>query len=168
MSTVHEILCKLSLKGDKSIPPNVYGSVKAYTNSDAHRNTLNIEMAIKTKGVDEVTIINILTNHSNEQKQDIVLVYQRRTKKELASALKSALSSHLEMVILGLLKTLAHYNASKLKDSMKGLGTDEDSVIEITYSRTNWELQEINRVYKEMYQTDWRTLFLTHLVTSAT
>lgn len=32
-------------------------------------------------GVDEVTIINILTNRSNEQRQDIAFAYQRRTKK---------------------------------------------------------------------------------------
>uniref|UniRef100_A0A8C5V5R1 Annexin n=1 Tax=Microcebus murinus TaxID=30608 RepID=A0A8C5V5R1_MICMU len=119
MSTVHEILCKLSLEGDHSTPPSAYGSVKAYTNFDAERDALNIETAIKTKGVDEVTIVNILTNRSNAQRQDIAFAYQRRTKKELASALKSALSGHLETVILGLLKTPAQYDASELKASMK-------------------------------------------------
>uniref|UniRef100_A0A2K6GR60 Annexin n=1 Tax=Propithecus coquereli TaxID=379532 RepID=A0A2K6GR60_PROCO len=109
MSTVREILCKLSLEGDHSTPTSAYGSVKAYTNFDAERDALNIETAIKTKGVDEVTIVNILTNCSN-----------RRTKKELASVLKSALSGHLEMVILSLLKTPAQYDASELKASMKG------------------------------------------------
>lgn len=39
--------------------------------------------------------------------------------KELPSALKSALSGHLETVILGLLKTPAQYDASELKASMK-------------------------------------------------
>uniref|UniRef100_A0A8C9IV63 Annexin n=1 Tax=Piliocolobus tephrosceles TaxID=591936 RepID=A0A8C9IV63_9PRIM len=154
MSTVHEILCKLSLEGDHSTSPSAYGSVKAYTNFDAERDALNIEMAIKTKGVDEVTIVNILTNRSNAQRQDIAFAYQRRTKKELASAPKSALSGHLETVILGLLKTPAQYDASELKASMKGLGTDEDSLTEIICSRTNQKLQEINRVYKEMYKTD--------------
>nr|7QQM_A Chain A, Leucine-rich repeat-containing protein 7,Annexin A2 [Homo sapiens] len=138
----------------RELTGSAYGSVKAYTNFDAERDALNIETAIKTKGVDEVTIVNILTNRSNEQRQDIAFAYQRRTKKELASALKSALSGHLETVILGLLKTPAQYDASELKASMKGLGTDEDSLIEIICSRTNQELQEINRVYKEMYKTD--------------
>uniref|UniRef100_A0A8C9CAN7 Annexin n=1 Tax=Phocoena sinus TaxID=42100 RepID=A0A8C9CAN7_PHOSS len=122
MSTVHEILYKFSLEGDHSTPPSAYGSVKAYTNFDAERDAVNIEMAIKTKGVDEVTIINILTYRSNEQRQDIAFAYQRRTKRELATALKSALSGHQETVIWGLLKTLAQYDASKLKASMKGWG----------------------------------------------
>ena len=58
---------------------------------------MNIETAIKTNGMDAVTIIHILTKYSNEKRQDIA--YQRRTKKKLVSALKSALSSHLKMVI---------------------------------------------------------------------
>ena len=58
---------------------------------------MNIETAIKTKGMDAVTIIHILTKYSNEKRQDIA--YHRRTKKKLVSALKSALSSHLKMVI---------------------------------------------------------------------
>ncbi|MEE6527867.1 hypothetical protein FKM82_029574 [Ascaphus truei] len=32
-------------------------------------------------GVDELTIISILTNRSNEQRQDIAFAYQRRAKK---------------------------------------------------------------------------------------
>uniref|UniRef100_A0A8C0TWV7 Uncharacterized protein n=2 Tax=Canis lupus familiaris TaxID=9615 RepID=A0A8C0TWV7_CANLF len=54
MSTVHEILCKLSLEGDQSMPPSAYGLVKVYTNFDAERYALNNEMAIKTKERNEV------------------------------------------------------------------------------------------------------------------
>uniref|UniRef100_A0A8C9LU80 Annexin n=1 Tax=Piliocolobus tephrosceles TaxID=591936 RepID=A0A8C9LU80_9PRIM len=121
-----------SVKGGHCI-----GSVKASTNFDAEWDALNIERTIKTEGVDEVTIVNILTNRRNAQRQDSAFAWQRRTKKELASALKSALSGHPEMVIWGLLNTPAQYDASELKASMKGLGTDEDS-----------------SVYKEMYKTD--------------
>ncbi|KAF3831715.1 hypothetical protein GH733_000527 [Mirounga leonina] len=114
MSTVHKILCKLSLEDDHSMPSSAHGS---------------------------------------EERQDIAFTYRRRTEKELASVLKSALSSHLETVSLGLLKTSALYNASQLKAIMR-LGTDEESLTGIIRSKTNQELQEINRVYKEMYKTD--------------
>ncbi|XP_053222184.1 little elongation complex subunit 2-like isoform X3 [Podarcis raffonei] len=167
MSTVHEILSKLTLEGDHALPPSAYATVKAYGNFDADRDAAALETAIKTKGVDEVTIVNILTNRSNEQRQDIAFAYQRRTKKvlkeaksytilreELSAALKSALSGHLETTILGLLKTPAQYDASELKASMKGLGTDEDTLIEIICSRTNQELNSINRAYREMYKTE--------------
>ncbi|XP_054858207.1 annexin A2 [Eublepharis macularius] len=154
MSTVHEILSKLTLEGDHAVAPSAYATIRSYPNFDADRDAMAIETAIKTKGVDEPTIVNILTNRSNEQRQDIAFAFQRRTKKELPAALKSALSGHLEAVILGLLKTPAQYDASELKGSMKGLGTDEETLIEIICSRTNQELNTINKVYKEMYKTE--------------
>ena len=61
---------------------------------------------------------------------------------------------HLETMILGLFKISVQYEASELEASMKGLGTDEDSFIEIICSKINQELQEINGVYKEIYKTD--------------
>lgn len=118
ISAVHEVLCKLSLDGNHSTPPSAYGSVKVYTNFDAEHDVLNVEMAIKIKGMGEITIVNILTNCSTEKRQDIAFTYQRRTKVELAFALKSALSGHLESMIWSLLKTPAQYDVSELKASM--------------------------------------------------
>ncbi|XP_034508618.1 annexin A2 [Ambystoma mexicanum] len=154
MTTIHEILGKLCLEGNEQVSQTAYGSLKASTNFDADRDAAALETAIKTKGVDEVTIVNILTNRSNSQRQDIAFAYQRRTKKDLPSALKSALSGNLENVMLGLMKTHRQYDASELKASMKGLGTDEDTLIEIICSRDNKELHAINGAYKEMYKTD--------------
>lgn len=50
----------------------------------------------------------------------------------------------------GLWKLFAWYHTLILKASMKGLGPNEEILTGITCSRTNQELQEINRVYKEM------------------
>lgn len=154
MTTIHEILGKLCLDGNEQVSQSSYGSLKASSNFDPEKDAAALEAAIKTKGVDEVTIINILTNRSNAQRQDIAFAYQRRTKKDLPSALKSALSGHLESVIIGLLKTHSHYDASELKGSMKGLGTDEDTLIEIICSRTNQELHNIQGAYKELFKTE--------------
>ncbi|KAM8974321.1 annexin A2 [Pelodytes ibericus] len=155
MATIHTILSKLSLQGEQtaaSLP--TCGTVKPCTNFDADKDAAAIETAIKTKGVDELTIINILTNRSNDQRQDIAFAFQRRTKKDLPSALKGALSGHLETVMLGLMKTRPQYDASELKSSMKGLGTDEDTLIEIICSRSNQELQAIQAAYRELYKTE--------------
>ncbi|KTG02687.1 hypothetical protein cypCar_00020929, partial [Cyprinus carpio] len=37
---------------------------------------------------------------------------------------------------------------------LQGLGTDEESLIEIVCSRSNAELMEIKRVYKELFKKD--------------
>ncbi|GCC42518.1 hypothetical protein chiPu_0026560, partial [Chiloscyllium punctatum] len=51
--------------------------------------------------------------------------------------------------MLTLLKSPAALDAKELKDAMKGLGTDEDTLIEILATRSDRELQEIKVVYKE-------------------
>ncbi|CAJ0925523.1 unnamed protein product [Ranitomeya imitator] len=106
------------------------------------------------KGVDEATITNILTKRNNAQRQAIKAAYKSSTGKPLEDALKKALSGHYEEVVLALLKTPAEFDAQELKHATKGLGTDEDALIEILASRTNKELREINRVYKELYKND--------------
>ncbi|VFV26446.1 Hypothetical predicted protein, partial [Lynx pardinus] len=119
-----------------------YGSVREHTNLDQpESDPLNTEMTIKTKGVDEVTIVNILTNCSKNR--GYCLCLPEKDQKE------TCISSEVSLV-----QPPAPCDASELKTSMKGLGTDGDSLIEIICSRTNQELQEINRIYKEMYKTD--------------
>ncbi|CAL8248697.1 unnamed protein product [Merluccius merluccius] len=113
-----------------------------------------LEKAIKTKGVDENTIIDVLVKRSNEQRQKIKEAYQRASGKPLDAALKSALKGDLEEVVLALLQTPAHYDAQLLKLSMKGLGTDEDTLIEIMASRNNREIEAIKKAYMEAYKKE--------------
>lgn len=113
-----------------------------------------MEKAIKVKGVDENTIIDVLVKRSNDQRQQIKQAYQQASGKSLDSALKSALKGDLEDVVLALLRTPAQYDAQQLKLAMKGLGTDEDTLIEILTSRTNREILDIKTAYKEEYKKD--------------
>uniref|UniRef100_A0A3B3YJZ0 Annexin n=1 Tax=Poecilia mexicana TaxID=48701 RepID=A0A3B3YJZ0_9TELE len=121
---------------------------------DPARDAARIETAIKTKGVDEQTIIDILTRRSAEQRREIAFEYERIAKKDLSVALKGALSGSLEALLLGLMKSTAQYDASELKASMKGLGTDEETLIELVCSRNNEELAEIKKAYREMFKKE--------------
>uniref|UniRef100_A0A8C2WHL7 Annexin n=1 Tax=Cyclopterus lumpus TaxID=8103 RepID=A0A8C2WHL7_CYCLU len=90
----------------------------------------------------------------NEQRQQIKEAYQKASGKSLESALKNALKGDLEEVVLALLKTPAQYDAHQLKMAMKGLGTDEEVLIEILASRNNMEIMDIKKAYKEDYKKD--------------
>ncbi|KAM6961203.1 annexin A2-like [Aplochiton taeniatus] len=129
-------------------------TVVAAINFDPDKDAARIETAIKTKGVDEQTIIDVLTKRTYSQRRDVAFAYERRAKKDMISALKGALSGSLETVILGLMKSTSQYDASEIKGSIKGLGTDEETLIEILCSRSNSELVEIKSVYKEMFKKD--------------
>uniref|UniRef100_A0A3P9HWK5 Annexin n=1 Tax=Oryzias latipes TaxID=8090 RepID=A0A3P9HWK5_ORYLA len=121
---------------------------------DPTHDAARIDAAIKTKGVDEQTIIDILTRRSCQQRREIAFEYERMAKKDLSSALKGALSGSLEALMLGLMKSTAQFDASELRASMKGLGTDEEVLIEMVCSRGEEELMEIKKEYREMFKKE--------------
>ncbi|VCX03010.1 unnamed protein product, partial [Gulo gulo] len=140
-----------TVKGSKGGPGS---AVSPYPSFNPSSDVAALHNAITVKGVDEATIIDILTKRNNAQRQQIKAAYLQEKGKPLDEALKKALSGHLEEVVLALLKTPAQFDADELRAAMKGLGTDEDTLDEILVSRTNKEIREINRVYREELKRD--------------
>uniref|UniRef100_S4REX2 Annexin n=1 Tax=Petromyzon marinus TaxID=7757 RepID=S4REX2_PETMA len=135
--------------------PYVYGpTVKPYPNFNANNDAAALQKAITTKGVDEKTIISILTNRTNTQRQEIIKSYKNATSKDLATDLKGALSGHLETVILGLLMTPAIYDAHIIRQTLQGLGTDEECLIEMLVTRDNLRLRSMAVAYKSEFKSD--------------
>ncbi|XP_056269551.1 annexin A2-like [Pseudoliparis swirei] len=153
MAMVSEFLGQLTLSYGGEVEPK-FPTVLPVRDFDPDKDAARIETAIKTKGVDEQTIIDILTRRNGEQRREIAFEYERIAKKDLSVALKGALSGPLEALVLGLMKSTAHYDASELNASIKGLGTDEETLIEIVCSRNNKELGEIKKVYREMFKKE--------------
>ncbi|XP_032803291.1 annexin A2 isoform X2 [Petromyzon marinus] len=155
---VHELMKHMNRgEGDTELPIPVTsfrGVEKTQPNSNAKSDAEAIEAAIKTKGVDELKIIDVLTDRSNVQRRAIAQSYQQLYGKDMPSALKAALSGRLESVVLGLLKSPAEFDADELNWSMKGLGTDEETLIEILVSRSNAQLREIGKVYKAVNKVE--------------
>ncbi|XP_035385512.1 annexin A2b isoform X2 [Electrophorus electricus] len=152
MALVSEFLGQLTLGfGGKEAR---FPTVVPAANFDPEKDASWIDTAIKTKGVEEHIIIDILTKRTYAQRREIALEYERKAKKDIITALKGALSGSLENVILGLMRSTVQYDAFELRASMKGLGTDEESLIEIVCSRTNEELLEIKKTYREMFKKE--------------
>lgn len=151
MALVAEFLGQLTL--NVGVEPT-YPTVLPARDCDPDKDAARIETAIKTKGVDEQTIIDILTQRTYLQRREIAFAYEKRAKKDMISALKGALSGSLESVILGLMKSTSQFDASEIRGSIKGLGTDEETLIEMVCSRSNNELVEIKKVYREMFKKE--------------
>uniref|UniRef100_A0AAQ4QVG0 Annexin n=1 Tax=Gasterosteus aculeatus aculeatus TaxID=481459 RepID=A0AAQ4QVG0_GASAC len=152
MAMVSEILGQLSLNIGAREP--TFPTVVPAKDFDPDKDAARIETAIKTKGVDEQTIIDVLTKRTYSQRTEIAFAYEKRAKKDMVSALKGALSGSLETVILGLMKSTTQYDASLIRGSIKGAGTDEETLIEVLCSRSNNELVEIKKVYMELFKKD--------------
>ncbi|XP_042580943.1 annexin A1-like isoform X1 [Cyprinus carpio] len=142
-----------SSKGSKGRPVETayFGTVKPDPNFNAQNDAEKLKKAIETKGVDEATIVEVLAKRSNAQRQLIKEAYQQSTGKPLADALKKALKSDFEEVVLALLMTPPEYDAFEMKRAMKGLGTDENVLIEILGTRSNKEITAMKNTFKEVY-----------------
>ena len=96
-------------------------------------------------------LINIVAHRSNEQRQHISQEYFRQFKKSLFDDLKSELSGNFEDAVIALFYTPEDYDCYQLRKAMKGLGTNEDTLIEILATRSNERINRIKQRYNEMY-----------------
>uniref|UniRef100_A0A7N5ZYZ7 Annexin n=1 Tax=Anabas testudineus TaxID=64144 RepID=A0A7N5ZYZ7_ANATE len=110
-----------------------------------------LRKAMKGFGTDENAIIELLGNRSNRQRVPMVAAYKTTYGKDLIRDLKSELTGNFENLVLAMMMSPSHFDASELREAIKGAGTDEACLIEILSSRSNAEIQEINRIYKAEY-----------------
>uniref|UniRef100_A0AAR2ITK1 Annexin n=1 Tax=Pygocentrus nattereri TaxID=42514 RepID=A0AAR2ITK1_PYGNA len=128
------------------------GTIPDFPGADPLRDAEVLRKAMKGFGTDEQAIINLLGSRSNKQRVPLVISYKTAYGKDLIKDLKSELSGNFEKVVLAMLKAPAQFDASELREAIKGAGTDEACLIEILSSRSNAEIREINQVYKAEYK----------------
>lgn len=134
--------------------PKYYGTVTPYPNFNASNDAAVLQSAIESKGVDEDVIISVLVKRTNEQRQKIKAVYEAKYGQTLDAALKKALRSDMEDVSLALLMPPAHFDAHLIRKATKRLGTCEDTLVEVLATRTNDEIRDLKRVFKQEYGKD--------------
>ncbi|XP_043534989.1 annexin A11a isoform X1 [Chiloscyllium plagiosum] len=128
------------------------GTVREASGFDALRDAETLRKAMKGFGTNEQAIIDVVAHRSNKQRQQIVLSFKTAYGKDLIKELKSELSGNFEKAVLALLKPSVLYDATELKDAIKGAGTDEQCLIEILASRSNAEIHAINSAYKTEFK----------------
>ena len=61
---------------------------------------------------------------------------------------------NLRRVLKGLCRLPAEYSARELRKAMKGIATDEETILEIICTKTNAQLEEIKETYTEIFDRD--------------
>lgn len=128
------------------------GTVRPFSNFHPDRDIIEIQEALEKK--DAGTLVRILTNRNNAQRQVIAKTFEEITQKNLAAGLKKALSGDLETIMLELLMPPVEYEAHRLQQAMVGLGTDEETLLEILCTRSGKKLKEITATYNQIYKKD--------------
>ncbi|KAM7389070.1 hypothetical protein PAMP_023067 [Pampus punctatissimus] len=133
-------------------PQKAYrGSVRPFVNFNAKHDAEILHKAMKGIGTDEDVILMLLTSRSNDQRQQIKAAYKKAYGKDLVSALKSELGGLFESLIVALMTPSVSYDASQLQKALKGVGTDDEVLIEILASRTDEQIKDIVKVYKKEF-----------------
>ncbi|KAG7506479.1 annexin A4-like [Solea senegalensis] len=127
------------------------GSIKDFPGADPLRDVEVLRKAMKGFGTDENAIIELLGSRTNKQRVPMVAAYKTTYGKDLMHDLKSELTGNFEKLVLAMMKSHAQFDASELREAIKGAGTDEACLIEILSSRSNAEIHEINKIYKAEY-----------------
>ncbi|XP_026739137.1 annexin B10 isoform X2 [Trichoplusia ni] len=126
-------------------------TVVGVPNFNATEDAAALRAAMKGFGTDEQAIIDILTTRSNAQRQAIAKAFTHEYGRDIIEDLKSELGGHFEDVIVALMMPPEEYLCKELNKCMEGLGTDEDTLVEILCTRTKPEIAAIVQAYERMY-----------------
>ena len=113
-----------------------------------------LKKAFKGIGCDKKAIIDITVNRNNAQRLQIREAYKASYGRDLMKDFKSELHNHLEDAVLALYTDPIEYDADELRAAIKGLGTNEDTLIEIIASRPPHVLKAIIAKFKEKFNRD--------------
>ncbi|XP_063077209.1 annexin A11-like isoform X2 [Engraulis encrasicolus] len=128
------------------------GSIKDFPGADPLKDVEVLRTAMKGFGTDECAIIELLGSRTSKQRVPLVAGYKTSFGKDLIKDLKAEISGNLELLVLAMLKPQAELDAFEIRDAIRGLTTDEVCLIEILSSRTNAEIQEINKIFKAAFE----------------
>ncbi|XP_035516627.1 annexin A5b isoform X2 [Morone saxatilis] len=130
------------------------GTVKPSLNFNATTDAEVLYKAMKGLGTNEDAILELLTARSNAQRQDIKTAYKTLFGKDLVDNLKGELGGKFETLIVGLMTPPIAYDATSLRNAIKGAGTDEKVLVEILASRTPQQVKDIIAAYRQEYDDD--------------
>lgn len=110
--------------------------------------------AMKGSGTDEPALIRATMGYTKAQRQEMRQLFKTSYGKDLQEILDKELSGNFKDVMVGLYDTAVEFDAKTLYKAMKGMGTDEDALIEIICTRSAADLKQIKAEFQKLYNKD--------------
>ncbi|XP_065827027.1 uncharacterized protein [Oscarella lobularis] len=103
---------------------------------------------------DSGKVVATLKSKTYDHRRSVASRYKELHGNELSEVLKSAFDGAVRDAVVAAVRTRAQVNAWALQEAMKGSGTDEKAVMEILYSLSNREMDDVKAAYNQMYEKD--------------
>ena len=110
-----------------------------------------IQLILSGKEKDDDKLIKLVTSRTNEERLKIKDEYNSSFNSDLIKDLKKSYSFHFEDVLVGLFYPPVEYDCYHIRKAVKGLGTDEDTLIEILATRDSEHIEKMKSKYKDMF-----------------
>jgi annexin A7/11 len=120
-------------------------------NFNASNDAVSLRNAMKGFGTNEDAIIEVLCRRTNAQRMEIVRCFKTSYGKDLLSEIRSETSGNFEKLLLALLTPTSEYYARELHEAISGAGTDEDALIEVMCTMSNYEIRCISAMYQRFF-----------------
>ena len=123
--------------------PQMMPIIRPIDQAKIDQDAAGLRKAMKGIGTDEKAIIEIIANRTNRERLAMIESFKRQFNRDLIKDLKSETSGKFEDTILALFQDPISYDCWSLNKAMKGLGTNEDTLIEILATRSNAYINDV-------------------------
>ena len=113
-----------------------------------------LRRAMKGIGTDNDKLMQVLGTRSNEQRQMIAAAYKSAYQRSLREDLRKETSGDFSKLLDCMMMTPPQLDAWTVNRCVKGLGTDDDTLIEVLCTRSNMELRAMMEEYKVLFNKD--------------
>lgn len=123
------------------------GTVKDNANFKVEDDVSALRKALEGLGTKESTLIEVLTQRSNAQRQLIAKAYEKTTGRTLVADLKGDTHGDFEDLLVALVTPPGAYDSQEVIGAIKGPGTTESILTEIFASRSNKQIIALSEAY---------------------
>eukprot|EP00918_Siedleckia_nematoides_P095806 GHVU01210245.1.p1 GENE.GHVU01210245.1~~GHVU01210245.1.p1 ORF type:complete len:321 (-),score=58.75 GHVU01210245.1:1955-2917(-) len=105
-------------------------------------------------GTDESMFNRILASQSYPQLQAVFIEYQRMSSKTVEQVIKTEFSGDIESGLLTIVKCVQNrsaFFAERLYKSMKGAGTDDQTLIRLCVTRSEIDMVQVKQEFQRLY-----------------
>ncbi|XP_072514939.1 annexin A3b isoform X1 [Salminus brasiliensis] len=147
MSVWDDLNLLLDSPDSLSVTSTARGTVKEKPGFNAAEDVAALRKAIEGLGTNEKTLVEVLTQRSNAQRQLICKAYQQTTGRALGDDVKGDTRGDFEDILVALITPPAQFDCNEFIKAIKGAGTTESTLIEIFASRSNSQIKALSDAY---------------------